>query len=72
MLIKERNHKITIYQIFIEPKGDQFKDNNGGFEHSKEGWKQNFLLGLENKAVTDLKLENEYFKLIKKLFQKNI
>ena len=64
MLIKERNHKITIYQIFIEPKGDQFKDNNGGFEHSKEGWKQNFLLGLENKAVTDLKLENEYFKLI--------
>lgn len=64
MILKKRNKVISIYQIFIEPKGDQFKDKQGRFENSKEGWKQKFLLELENKAETDLKLENEYFKLI--------
>ncbi|MBP8016707.1 DEAD/DEAH box helicase family protein [Candidatus Gracilibacteria bacterium] len=38
------------YQIFIEPKGDQFKDSNLGFENSIEGWKQEFLLEIEDKA----------------------
>ncbi len=64
MFLKKRNKVISIYQIFIEPKGDQFKDSEGGFEKSKEGWKQDFLLSLEDKAETNLKLENEYFKLI--------
>jgi len=64
MILKRRNKVINIYQIFIEPKGDQFKDNQGRFEGSKEGWKQDFLLELENKADTDLKLENKYFKLV--------
>lgn len=64
MLLKEENHKITTYQVFIEPKGDQFKDKDGKFKNSKEGWKQDFLLSLENEAETDLKLENNYFKLI--------
>lgn len=64
MILKKRNKVISTYQIFIEPKGDQFKDKQGGFENSKEGWKQDFLLTLENKAETDLKLENKYFKLI--------
>ena len=64
MILKKRNKVISIYQIFIEPKGDQFKDNQGRFENSKEGWKQDFLLALENKAETDLKSENKYFKLI--------
>lgn len=64
MLLKERNHKITIYQVFIESKGDQFKDSQGRFDNSKEGWKQDFLLGLENKADINLKLENKHFKLI--------
>ncbi|PIU52250.1 hypothetical protein COS91_00065 [Candidatus Desantisbacteria bacterium CG07_land_8_20_14_0_80_39_15] len=43
MILKKRNRTISIYQIFIEPKGDQFKDNQGRFESSKEGWKQKFL-----------------------------
>jgi len=65
MLLKKRNSKtISIYQIFIEPKGDQFKDNQGGFESSKEGWKQKFLLEIKEKADTDLKLENKNFKLM--------
>lgn len=64
MLLKERNHKVTLYQIFIEPKGDQFKDSQGRFENSKEGWKQKFLLEIEKKANTDFKLQNKHFKLI--------
>ncbi|MDP3956085.1 MAG: hypothetical protein Q8Q18_02485, partial [bacterium] len=59
-----RNHVISIYQIFIEPKGDLFKDKRGGFEESKEGWKQKFLLEMEGKADTDLKVENKDFKLV--------
>lgn len=64
MILKKRNKVISIYQIFIEPKGDQFKDRQGRFENSKEGWKQKFLLEIENKADTDLKFENKYFKLM--------
>ncbi len=64
MILKKRNRIISIYQIFIEPKGDQFKDNQGKFESSKEGWKQKFLLEMEEKADTDLKLQNKHFKLI--------
>jgi len=65
MLLKKRNSKaVSIYQIFIEPKGDQFKDSQGGFENSKEGWKQGFLLEIEEKADTNIKLENKNFKLI--------
>ncbi len=64
MILKRRNKVINIYQIFIEPKGDQFKDNQGGFENSKESWKQKFLLEMEGKADTDLKLEDKHFKLV--------
>ena len=64
MILRKRNKLISIYQIFIESKGDQFKDSKGRFENSKEGWKQKFLLEMENKAETDLKFENKHFKLI--------
>ena len=43
MLLKEENHKITTYQVFIEPKGDQFKDKDGKFKNSKEGWEARFF-----------------------------
>ncbi|MDI6883491.1 MAG: DEAD/DEAH box helicase family protein [Patescibacteria group bacterium] len=56
MLLKERNHKITIYQIFIEPKGEIYA--------KAEPWKEKFLLEIEGKADTDLKLENKHFRLI--------
>lgn len=64
MILKKRNHKISIYQVFIEPKGDQFKDSIGGFDNSKEGWKQTFLQELENKAKVNLEMENKQFKLV--------
>lgn len=56
--------KALVYQVFIEPKGDQFKDASGGFEQSKEGWKQALLLQLEKNFNTDLRVENKDFKLI--------
>lgn len=64
MILEKRNRTISIYQIFVEPKGDLFINNQGGFESSKEGWKQKFLLEMEEKADTDLKLQNKHFKLI--------
>jgi type III restriction enzyme len=56
MLLKEKNHKITIYQIFIEPKGQYLVQH--------EDWKQKFLLEIEEKADINLKLENKNFKLV--------
>ena len=68
MLLKEKNHKMTIYQVFIEPKGDQFKDNQGRYEKSNEGWKQKFLLEMGEKAILErdliMEAENKYFKLL--------
>jgi type III restriction enzyme len=65
MFLKRRSSKIiNIYQIFIEPKGEWTYDMNQRFELSKEGWKQKFLLEIEDKADTDLKLENKNFRLI--------
>lgn len=54
------------YQIFIEPKGDQFKDLQGGFENSKEGWKENFLKQITEKYDLKkiIKAENQNYRLI--------
>jgi len=56
MILKKRNRTISIYQIFIEPKGE--------FLIPYEEWKEKFLEELEKKADTDLKLENKHFKLM--------
>jgi len=63
MILKKRNKVISVYQIFIEPKGGWTYDMNKRFELSQEAWKQKFLLEIENKADADLKFENKYFKL---------
>lgn len=64
LLKKNGSQKVSVFQVFIEPKGDQFKDSQGKFEGSKEGWKQNLLLEIENKADIELKMENKQFKII--------
>jgi type III restriction enzyme len=56
MLLKKRNHKITIYQIFIEPKGEIYA--------KAEPWKQKFLLDIREKADLIMEAENEDFKII--------
>ncbi|MEA3295783.1 MAG: DEAD/DEAH box helicase family protein, partial [Patescibacteria group bacterium] len=66
--IHEKNSIKTdiYYQIFIEPKGDQFKDNLGLFEYSKEGWKEKFLKTISKKYGFNkiIKAENPNYRLI--------
>jgi type III restriction enzyme len=51
LFMKDRKTKEPMtYQIFIEPKWDQFKDNEWWYESSGESWKQEFLLEIEDHA----------------------
>jgi type III restriction enzyme len=61
MKTKDESRQLA-YQVFIEPKGDQFLDEDGSFIRSGEGWKQDFLLHIstEHKLV----IEDENFKLV--------
>lgn len=43
LLFLKGKKKTLYYQIFIEPKGEQFTDKDGKFKDSKEGWKEKFL-----------------------------
>lgn len=54
------------YQIFIEPKGDQFADKKGEFKESKEAWKEEFLQQITDKygVGTLLRAESKDYKLI--------
>lgn len=54
------------YQIFIEAKGDQFKDATDKFDNSKEAWKEKFLTEITNKYGKEdiLKVENKYYWLV--------
>ena len=63
-LIEKKTEKEVVYQVFIEPKGDGLLDEDKKFEKSKEGWKQKFLIEIEDNYTLDLKLENKDFRLI--------
>ena len=63
-LTEKKTKTEVMYQVFIEPKGDQFLDAQNTFEQSKEGWKQKLLVEIEKKHVVDLKFENKEFRLI--------
>ena len=39
-LTEMKTKQEVMYQIFVEPKGDQFLDAQNTFEQSKESWKQ--------------------------------
>ena len=66
LLFLKAKKKQMFYQVFIEPKGSQFKDSEDGFRNSKEGWKEVFLEQIlekyGNKKI--LKVENRNYKLI--------
>ena len=48
-LIEKKTKQEVMYQIFIEPKGDQFLDAQNTFEQSKESWKQKLLIPKQEK-----------------------
>lgn len=54
------------YQIFIEPKGNEYIGNDGTFKAGKEGWKENFLEQITEKYGFDkvIKAENPNYRLI--------
>ena len=66
LLFLKGNTNNLYYQIFIEPKGEQFVDKEGGFQGSKEGWKEEFLQQITERHGTGdlLKAESEKYSLI--------
>ena len=52
------------YQVFIEPKGNQFLGNDGTFSTGKEGWKQNFLAELNQEIKLENLFENQEYKVV--------
>jgi type III restriction enzyme len=57
MKSKQGNNQLG-YQIFIEPKGDQFLDEDREFAHSGEGWKQKFLMQVSDESKLVIGGEN--------------
>jgi len=54
------------YQIFIEPKGNNYIGNDGTFKTGKEGWKEEFLEEITEKYGLEkvIKAENPNYRLI--------
>ncbi len=65
LFLKQKEHNLY-YQVFIEPKGDQFADDNGGFTGGKESWKQEFLDEITKRYGGSklLEYQNDQYKLI--------
>ena len=63
-LTEKKTKREVIFQIFVEPKGNQFLDAQNTFEQSKEGWKQKLLMEIEQSHIVDLKKIDMEFCLI--------
>lgn len=59
------------WQIFIEPKGSQFLDENGRFIHGKEGWKEKFLLEITERNESRTLVDNDQYRIIGLPFYNN-
>ncbi len=70
LFLTGKNGPAMHYQIYIEPKGNQWMDKDGSFKHAKEGWKENFLeeiterYGIDGSKEDILRLENTQYRLI--------
>jgi type III restriction enzyme len=66
ILVLKKKEENTFYQVFIEPKGGQFADEDGLFEKGKEGWKESFLQEITKRYSEEktLKIENKEYRLI--------
>jgi type III restriction enzyme len=67
--IKELNNGFKAelyYQIFIEPKGNDYIGDDGTFKTGKEGWKEQFLEEITEKYGFDkvIRAENLNYRLI--------
>jgi len=64
LFLKGKNN--LSYQVFIEPKGNEFIGDDGTFKTGKEGWKEIFLAQITDKYGFDnvIKAENPNYRLI--------
>jgi type III restriction enzyme len=60
------SHLEFYYQVFIEPKGNEFIGDDGTFKTGKDGWKEKFLEEITEKYGFEkvIKAENLNYRLI--------
>ena len=64
MFANDKKTGNTSWQIFIEPKGGQFIDGEGGFDKGKEGWKQQFLNEITKRSEAKILVDDERYRII--------
>jgi len=66
LFLKGKDKNKLFYQVFIEPKGNEFIGDDGTFTNGREGWKENFLEEITEKYGFEkiIKAENPYYRLI--------
>ncbi len=66
LFLKEKDKDKLYYQVFIEPKGDEFISKDDTFKSGKEGWKEEFLKEISNEYGFNnvIKAENKNYRLI--------
>ena len=66
LFLKSKNKDKLYYQVFIEPKGNEFIGEDNTFQTGKEGWKETFLEEISNKYGFEkiIKAENPKYRLI--------
>ena len=67
LFMEDKEGKEVTYQIFIEPKGPQFKGNDGTFASGMDGWKEKLLIEIkemfESKGLTKF-IETKKYKVV--------
>ena len=66
LFLKGKNKDNFYYQIFIEPKGDQYLGDDETFETGQQGWKEKFLKEISKRygLKNIIKAENLNYRLI--------
>ena len=64
MFANDKKSGNASWQIFIEPKGSQFLDDNQSFENSKEGWKQKFLRQISERDEARTLVDDDRYRII--------
>jgi len=66
LFLKGKTENSLYYQVFIEPKGNEFIGGDGTFKTGKEGWKEIFLDEISEKYGFEkvIKAENPKYRLL--------
>jgi len=64
LFANDRNKGSLSWQVFIEPKGNQFLGDSGTFDDGKEAWKQRFLHQIKERFKTATLLEDENYRVV--------